>query len=314
MNLASFNTSTTTDMSGMFRGCVKLTGNLDLSSFDTKKVTDMSYMFCECKSLTGIGYGDNFRTPLVTDMSYMFSSVDSGTAGNKNNKMSFTNLGIVGNFVTTNVTNMSHMFYMCSNSQLKSLAVSSFNTSKVTDMSYMFGCWDGAQSFVEEFNLSGWDFSKVTTVNRMFDRCQSARIIFPEHTMLTSIGDVLYWFSHCFAMAPDDFKNIIKTWDFSGYVGPNGEDDGQADTDYLNNLFANITDSDTSPEASPSNRLFKNTMTAFNNNRQKYDTYRDPLDPNFANPIETLYIGGDLNHIKYQRLTTNPLDYTPSSP
>ena len=291
------------NMQGLFRGCVNLRGNdnniLDLSSFNTSRVTDMSYMFCGCKALTEIEFGDHFDTSLVTDMSYMFSSVDSGTAGNKDNKMNLTSLDVSG-FDTQNVTNMSHMFYMCSNESLTTLAVSHFDTSKVTDMSYMFGCWEGAPSYVTSFNLSGWDFSKVTTVNRMFDRCQYATTItFPERTKWSRIEDMLYMFSNCYRLTRAQLKIIIAEWDFSEHNN----------TTALSTLFSNVTDGDSNPEASPSNRLFKNNMCyskhkvvggADFDTRDEYPTYNIN-----SNPIKKLYVGGDItSHVMYQRLTT----------
>ena len=291
------------NMQGLFRGCVNLRGNdnniLDLSSFNTSRVTDMSYMFCGCKALTEIEFGDHFDTSLVTDMSYMFSSVDSGTAGNKDNKMNLTSLD-VSRFDTQNVTNMSHMFYMCSNESLTTLAVSHFDTSKVTDMSYMFGCWENAPSYVTEFNLSGWDFSKVTTVNRMFDRCQYATTItFPERTKWSRIEDMLYMFSNCYRLTRAQLKIIIAEWDFSEHNN----------TTALSTLFSNVTDGDSNPEASPSNRLFKNNMCyskhkvvggADFDTRDEYPTYNIN-----SNPIKKLYVGGDItSHVMYQRLTT----------
>ena len=286
----TLNTTSGVNMAGMFKDCTNLygvNGTLDLSSFDTTQATDMSYMFCACKKLKGINFGSNFHTSNVTDMSYMFSSVESGTAGGPSNKMNLTSLDVSG-FDTSKVTNMSHMFYMCSNSNLTTLDVEDFDTSNVTDMSYMFGCWNGAQSYVTAFDLHKWDFSKVTTVNRMFDRCQSAVITFPSHTMLTKIEDVLYWFSHCFAVHRSDFATIVGSWDFTGNAGAAA-------------LFADTTDGDDSPEREPSNRIMGKDMSTSSDfgTRQGYSTYNVN-----TNPVTTLYVGGDMSKIKNQRLTT----------
>ena len=286
----TLNTTSGVNMAGMFKDCTNLygvNGTLDLSSFDTTQATDMSYMFCACKKLKGINFGSNFHTSNVTDMSYMFSSVESGTAGGSSNKMKLESLDVSG-FDTSNVTNMSHMFYMCSNSNLTTLAVSGFDTSNVTDMSYMFGCWNGAQSYVTAFDLRNWDFSKVTTVNRMFDRCQSAVITFPSHTMLTKIEDVLYWFSHCFAVHRADFETIVGSWDFTGNAGAAA-------------LFADTTNGDDTPEREPSNRIMGSDMATSSDfgTRQGYSTYNVN-----TNPVTTLYVGGDMSKIKNQRLTT----------
>ena len=283
------NTTSSVNMSSMFKDCVNLycgNGTLNLSSFDTTQATDMSYMFCACKKLKGINFGSNFNTANVTDMSYMFSSVDSGTAGGAANKMNLTSLDISG-FNTANVTNMSHMFYMCSNSNLTTLDVSGFNTSRVTDMSYMFGCWSGASSYVTAFDLSSWDFSNVTTVNRMFDRCERAVITFPSHTTLNNIEDILYWFSHCFAMTPALLETVVNSWDFSGHVN----------TAALTALFAKADDAN--GEAVPNNRIMTNDMTNYKSTRQQFATHANNT------VITTLYVGGnDLSKIRYQRLTT----------
>lgn len=296
------------NMQGLFRGCVNLRGNdnniLDLSSFDTSKVTDMSYMFCKCKALTQITFGAKFDTSHVRDMSYMFSSVEQGTAGDAANKMNLTSLNVSG-FRTPNVTNMTHMFYMCSD--LTTLAVSQFDTKNVTDMSYMFGCWVGAPSHVAVFDLSGWDFSKVTTVNRMFDRCEYATTItFPSRTKWSRIEDMLYLFSNCYRLTRAKLKTIIATWDFSGHNNVAA----------LRALFSNVNDTDS--ETSPNNRLIKNNMCyskhkvvggADFDTREEYPTLDtrtvDPYPENNTNPITKLYIGGDITgHIMYQRLTT----------
>ena len=291
------NTTSPVNMAGMFRDCSGLTGTLDLSSFDTTQATDMSYMFCGCRGLTGINFGSSFHTANVTDMSYMFSSVESGTAGGSSNKMNLESLDVSG-FYTSKVTNMSHMFYMCSNSNLTTLDVSGFNTSNVTDMSYMFGCWKDAPSYVTAFNLSNWDFSKVTSVANMFSRCQYAVITFPPvQTKWSRIEDMLYMFSHCFRLTRDDLKTIIKSWDFSEHNNPAA----------LSALFANATDSDTNPETEPSNRIIGSDM--------KYDKHHidggADFDTRVTCPthgnntlITTLYVGGNISTYKYQRLTT----------
>jgi surface protein len=53
LDLSSFNTSSVTNMNGMFGYCKKLT-TLDLSSFNTSAVTNMYSTFYDCTSLTTI--------------------------------------------------------------------------------------------------------------------------------------------------------------------------------------------------------------------------------------------------------------------
>jgi surface protein len=275
--------------------------SIDLTGIDTSAVNDMSHMFYGCTGLTSVvldsekvtdsedpRYGKflHFNTASVTDMSYMFSSTALDGSGVASKKMNIRSLDVSG-LDTSNVTNMSHMFYLCSNSNLTTLDVSGFRTSNVTDMSYMFACWRDYPSFVTALNMRNWDFSNVTTVNRMFDRCQSVVVTFPIRTKLSHIEDILYWFSHCFAMTPALLGDVISSWDFTEHVN----------VPALTALFA-ICD-DNNPEVSPSNRLMTNDMSNYKSTRQSFNTH-----PNNS-VITTLYVGGhNLGNIRDQRLTT----------
>ena len=97
----NFNTSNVTNMSNMFSGCFKfnqpLDYNIQLNTWDTSKVTNMSFMFSQC----GFNYPINWDTSKVTDMSFMF-------AGFNNNGCKFNQPLVIIN----NGTNLdcSHMF------------------------------------------------------------------------------------------------------------------------------------------------------------------------------------------------------------
>ncbi len=215
----------------------------------------------------------------------MFSSTALDGTGAAAKKMNIQSLDVSGLDISK-VTNMSHMFYLCSNSNLTTLDVSGFNTSKVTDMSSMFACYT-VQSYVTAFNLSGWDFSKVTTMNRMFDRCGSAVITFPTRTELKNLTDILYLFSHCYAMTPTRLATVIESWDFSTHVN----------VPAVTALFA--TCDDNNHEVAPSNELYLNDMNDYKATRQAFDTH-----PNNT-VITKLYLGGNnLSRIRDRRLTT----------
>ncbi len=125
LDLSNLDTSSVTNMSGMFADCRFLT-ELNLSNFDTSKVTDMSYMFRNCRGLTELNIS-NFDTSRVTVMNAMFSYCGSLTELN------------LSNFDTSNVTNMTSMFGECYG--LTELDLSNFDTSKVRYMILMFfGC------------------------------------------------------------------------------------------------------------------------------------------------------------------------------
>ncbi|MBO7431166.1 MAG: BspA family leucine-rich repeat surface protein [Spirochaetia bacterium] len=284
--------------------------SIDLTGIDTSAVTNMSHMFYGCIGLTSVTLdsekvtdsGDprfgkflHFNTANVTDMSYMFSStaLDGSGAGTK--KMNIRSLDVSG-LDTSSVTNMSHMFYLCSNSNLTTLNVSGFNTSNVTDMSYMFACWRDHPSFVTAVNMSNWDFSKVTTVNRMFDRCENVVITFPTYTELKNIEDILYWFSHCFQLTGAQLQAFIAGWDFSEHKNKAA----------LQTLFSKTASGN--DESVPNNRIMGSDMNPNNKpadfgTRFTCPTYSSD-DPEYVNPITVLYVGGNLGDVKYQRLTT----------
>ena len=71
-----FDTSSVTDMSNMFYGCILST--LDLSSFDTSAVTNMNNMFKYCKRLTTLDLS-SFDTSAVTSMGFMFYNCNNLT-------------------------------------------------------------------------------------------------------------------------------------------------------------------------------------------------------------------------------------------
>ena len=136
-----FNTSSANNMSFMFANCQQF--NQPVSTFDTSNVTDMSLMFFSChvfnQSIS------NFDTSNATNMSEMFRS-----AINFNQPLLFN---------TSSVTSFSLMFFQASsfNQPLP------WDTSAVINMGNMF--WQ-ATNFNQD--LSSWDFSNVTTCNRMF--------------------------------------------------------------------------------------------------------------------------------------------------
>ena len=152
LDLSNFDTSSVTDMGFMFV-MISLT-TLDVSSFDTSSVTNMHRMFHACRDLTTLDLS-NFDTSSVTDMSYMF-----------NENLDLTSLD-VSNFNTSSVTTMSNMFYNCKS--LTSLDVSSFNTSSVTSMQNMFNRMYNLTSL----DLSNFNTSSATTFSDMFFACFS---------------------------------------------------------------------------------------------------------------------------------------------
>ena len=140
-NLATFDVSHITDMTGMFFQIS--TFNQDISGWNTSNVTNMSYMFDGATSFNqNISTWD---TSHVTDMNHMFMNA---RAFNQD----------ISGWNTSSVTNMNNMFYGAS---AFNKSIGAWNTSNVTDMSYMFY---NATAF--NGSISAWTTSKSRTCTR----------------------------------------------------------------------------------------------------------------------------------------------------
>ena len=211
VDLSELDTSSVTDMSGMFNLCPSLT-SLNVSGFDTSSVTDMSEMFYGCSSLTSLDTS-GFDTGNVTDMSGMFNGCSS-----------LTSLDTSG-FDTSSVTDMSGMFIGCSS--LTSLNVSGFDTSSVTDMGNMFGDqWfeKGGCRLLTDLDVSGFDTSNVTNMNWMFGDCSSLTNLDVSGFDTSSLTDMTGLFCGC---------SSLTSLDVSGFDTEN--------VIYMNSMFGNCS-------------------------------------------------------------------------
>lgn len=170
IDLNNIDTSSVTNMRGMFGGCKYLT-YLDLSSFDTSNVTDMSFMLAGRIDYYGSISGmDNlisinlssFNTSKVTNMIGMFGGCKK-----------LTSLDL-SSFDTTNVTDISRMFEQCGS--LTSLDLSNFNTGKVEWMVKTFYGTTNLFNSDGVLDLSNFDVRNVKSFNSMFYGC-GAKVI-----------------------------------------------------------------------------------------------------------------------------------------
>ena len=129
IDCSGMDTSSVTDMNGMFSGCENLT-SLNLSNFDTSKVTDMSGMFSGCENLTSLDLS-NFDTSKVTDMDWMFFSCKS---------LAFINFE---KFNAQNVLNMSFMFVNCQNLSYLNLGDRKGKNTEGTDNRFHYDMFGG---------------------------------------------------------------------------------------------------------------------------------------------------------------------------
>ena len=218
----NFDTSSVTDMSHMFYYAMAFNQPVN---FDTKNVTNMSYMFYRTNIFN---QPVNFDTKNVTDMSYMF------------HEAAIFNQPV--NFDTKNVTNMSGMF-RGTNAFNQPV---NFDTSKVTDMNGMFaitnvfnqpvnfdtknvtnmsGMFTNARSFNQD--LSGFDFSKITYSNALYDFVSSSKLSVANYDKLlkkwhTQLKDnpvvhkpKSYGLKYCEAATEHDYLKNTKNWEFN---------------------------------------------------------------------------------------------------
>ena len=275
----------------LFDYCSSFT-EIDLSGFVLSNVTSTKKMFFKCWNLETLTFDpDTFDTTGVTDMSFMFAADESN--GSPSSPMALTSVD-VSKFNTSSVQDMQRMFYVCKN--LTTLEVDNWDTSNVTNMSRMFaGYMHNHCMQLQSLDLSGWSFDKVTDVSRMFDRCESlASLTFPDPTSFKVVNNMLYMFSHNYMLTPSNFGSIVSKWDFTGNTGKA-------------TLFADASNTD--GDANGKNRLFTRGMNKHNNDSNQGGVNSGKFQVRNSEPYTTkdgleLYIGGNSEDIKYQRLTT----------
>lgn len=146
-----FNTSSATDLYGMFAGCGMLC-NIDVSKFKTGNVIDMGEMFNGCLAMTEINCA-NWDVRRVTNFYNMF-----------NYTINCSSINVTG-WNTQSAENMNRMF-CCSG--ITSIDVSSFDTRNVKVFDLMFSTYGGAGKEITSITYgslflptSGTSFSKM---------------------------------------------------------------------------------------------------------------------------------------------------------
>ncbi len=147
----TFDTGCVTSMQGMFENCAELE-SITAGGLDTSAVTDMSQMFYNCRALRSFQWPD-MDTGNVTDFSRMFYGCES---------MYTLDLSKLN---TEQAQSMAQMFWGCT--KLYSLDLTGFRTARVEDMEAMFySCTE-----LSKVDVSGFDTSHVTNMTGMFQNC-----------------------------------------------------------------------------------------------------------------------------------------------
>ncbi|WP_422105673.1 BspA family leucine-rich repeat surface protein [Winogradskyella sp.] len=137
--------SQVTNMSGMFRGCENLVGNLSFNSWDVSNVEMMGYMFAEATNFNQPL--DNWNVIAVQDMEGMFSEA---TNFNQN----------INNWNVAAVEDMNLMFDRATNFNQP---LDNWNVIAVQDM---YGMFAEATSFNQ--NINNWNVAAVENMSGMF--------------------------------------------------------------------------------------------------------------------------------------------------
>ena len=186
----------------MFYECQNLGNEGNISSWDTSSATNMSYMFRGC---TGFNHPiGSWDTSNVTRMDQMFFSFD--TFG----RMQFNQ--DIGGWDTSSVTSMARMFdgYQSNNYSAfnngGSPSISGWDTSSVTDMSYMFGYCSG-------FNqpIGTWDTSSVTNMYLMLHNCDAFDQDLSNWNM-TSITNALNFMQQSNGLSTTNYDRTLSGW------------------------------------------------------------------------------------------------------
>ena len=211
------------DISYIFAGCVKLTGDelkRNLSVWNLSGPLNMSHAFFFDSNLDYIDMAP-FKNSSITDMTYLFSEDP--------------NLVTISNTRDLNISECTSLLSTFENCQkLTSIDVSKWNTSKVTDMSGVFNICRSLTTL----DVSKWDTSKCTGMYNMFASCSSLQSLdlsrwdvskvklmtymFHNNSKLTNIGDVSKWdtsscintnymFNNCTSLENID----VSKWDTS---------------------------------------------------------------------------------------------------
>ena len=168
LDVTALNTSSVTDISNIFDGIGDYSDSVEINvtGWNTENITDMSFAF------NGIGY-NNCATSFsvigldgwdVSNVEYMTEMFDD--AGKDATSWS---IGNINGWQTGNVVSMYQMFYGISRKSPLNFDLSGWDVSKVTNMGNMFtnsGYYSSAWSVGD---LSDWDISSVTNMGNMFD-------------------------------------------------------------------------------------------------------------------------------------------------
>ena len=154
IDLTGLDTSSLTVCSAMFQN--SFANNINLGSLDTSKCDNFGSMFAYLQNITDLDCSMLDTSKVL----YMYSCFESC--------VKLTNLN-VKNWDTKKVTNMNRCFYQLGRNQntCTKLDISGWETPALTNAGEMFStCF-----YLEEIDMSNFDFSHLTYYSNMFSSC-----------------------------------------------------------------------------------------------------------------------------------------------
>lgn len=208
-------------LGGMFRGCKSLTEVVGISDWNTSKVRNVSQMFYDCSSL---------RTPLnlsrwiITDIPIfkdMFNGClnlpelnISGWDTSKAESMQgmFSNCSVLTeikglyDLSTLALTNSAEMFKGCE----KLTGEIKMPKKNNIPFDFIYGMFENCK-MIERIDISNWDISKVTNLQKVFNNCLSlTEIIGIESWNTESVTNMAQLFASCRILS--NLNNIVVGW------------------------------------------------------------------------------------------------------
>lgn len=160
-----------------------------IGNWDTSQVTSMESIFYKAANFTGGGVG-NWNVSQVTSFQWAFRSAAAFDAD-------------LGNWDVSQATSMRTMFN--GTFVFKGIGVDKWNVSRVIDFD---ACFKDAYSF--DADLSGWDTSSATSMERMFDNAAKFEGIGISNWNVEQVSDMTAMF-----VGANHFNANLSTWNVS---------------------------------------------------------------------------------------------------
>lgn len=206
------------DTSGWFANCSNLIDVENTENLDMSKVETTRFMFVSCSSLTRID-ASNWNVGNVTDMQSMFRGCSSFESLNLSgwDFSKITSINSLSGFISglnlntfvlhdcnfSGLTTLSN-FLGITGGHVSNLDLSGSDFSKLTTL---YQCFAG-NSALNTIDLSDCDFSNVTSLMYTFVACSNLQKVYTNGLDIRKATDMSYMFNGCSALTQLDLNNL----------------------------------------------------------------------------------------------------------